>query len=681
MKKSFLAILLLVASIVLQAQEAAKPAGSSSSVPAVPDYVPQDAMRYTVLLSGNKAGTEAVWKTSDGKVHTFSQYNDRGRGPKLDGEYVLDEQGLPTSTHITGNDYLKSPVEETFTYNGKVARWKNKSESGESTGENRFYASLYGSNEEFAMIARALLAHGNRLKILPAGELRLDKLRAEEVEIGGKKQALTLYAITGLGFTPVKAWFDSDNNFFAAPGTWFAEAREGAESVLPRLLAINQEVDKARGLELAKKLTASPTGTVAITHVNLFDSESARLIPDQTVTFSGNKIVAVGNNANTQGAQVIDGRGKTLLPGLWDMHAHVGDTDGLLNIASGVTTVRDLANDVDELLARRKRIENGEEIGTRIVMAGFLDGPGPFQGPTKALVSTPDEVRTWVKKYHDLGYVQIKVYSSIKPELVPVIVEEAHKNGMRVSGHIPAGMIAEQAIRAGFDEMQHMNFVFLNFMPDVKETRNPSRFIEPAKRSAGIDVNSKPVKDFIALLQEHKTVIDPTLVAFEGMITARNGSPDPSFASIIDRLPSNVRRGFLTGGLPIADDATGKTYRASFENWKRMTKTLFDNGITLVAGTDSLPGFAYHRELELYSQAGIPNNKVLQLATIGAARVMKKDAESGSIAAGKLADMVLVEGDPTKNISDIRRVRTTIKDGKIYDSAALLRELGVQPAP
>jgi imidazolonepropionase-like amidohydrolase len=142
-----------------------------------------------------------------------------------------------------------------------------------------------------------------------------------------------------------------------------------------------------------------------------------------------------------------------------------------------------------------------------------------------------------------------------------------------------------------------------------------------------------------------------------------------------------VRRGFLTGGLPIADDATGKTYRASFENWKRMTKTLFDNGITLVAGTDSLPGFAYHRELELYSQAGIPNNKVLQLATIGAARVMKKDAESGSIAAGKLADMVLVEGDPTKNISDIRRVRTTIKDGKIYDSAALLRELGVQPAP
>ena len=680
MKKLLLAILLLLASIPLAAQQAPKPA-ESSNVPPVPDYVPQDALRYSVLISGSKAGTEAVWKTADGKIHTLSQYNDRGRGPKLEGEYVLDEQGLPKTVRIAGNDYLKSPVEETYIYDGNVAQWKNKSEAGESAGANRFYASLYGSNEEFAMLVRALLAHGNRLKILPAGEVRLDRLRAEEVEIGGKKQVLTLYSVTGLGFTPVRAWFDEENNFFAAPGSWFSEAREGAESVLPRLLLIDQDIEKARGLELAKKLAQTPTGTVAIMHVNLFDSENARIIPDQTVTFSGNKIVAVGKNANIQGAQIIDGRGKTLLPGLWDMHAHVQPLDGLLNIASGVTTVRDLANDIDELLARRKRIENGDEIGTRIILAGILDGPGPFQGPTKALVATPEEVRTWVKKYHDLGYVQIKVYSSIKPELVPVIVEEAHKNGMRVSGHIPAGMIAEQAIRAGFDEMQHMNFVFLNFMPDVKETRTPARFIEPAKRSAGIDVNSKQVKDFIALLKEHKTVLDPTLVAFEGMITARNGSPDPSFATIINRLPANVRRGFLTGGLPVEDATTDKTYRASFDNWKRMTKTLFDNGVPLVAGTDSLAGFAYHRELELYSQAGIPNNKVLQLATIGAARVMKRDAEFGSIAAGKFADMVLVEGDPTKNISDIRRVRTTIKDGRIYDAAALLRELGVQPAP
>jgi imidazolonepropionase-like amidohydrolase len=295
-------------------------------------------------------------------------------------------------------------------------------------------------------------------------------------------------------------------------------------------------------------------------------------------------------------------------------------------------------------------------------------------------VATPEDVRQWVTKFHDLGYVQIKIYSSVKPELVPVVVEEAHKRGMRVSGHIPAGMIASDAIRAGYDEMQHMNFVFLNFMPDVKETRTPARFIEPAKRSADLDLTSKPVQDFIAMLADKHITLDPTLAAFEGMFLARPGSVDPTFAAIADRLPAQVRRSTLRGGLPIPDEATATLHQRSFEAWKRMLKLLYDRGITLDIGTDSLAGFAYHRELELHTQAGIPAAKVLQSATIGSARTMKRDAELGSITAGKLADLVLVAGDPTADIGAIRRIRTTIKDGKLYDAAALYRELGVAPA-
>jgi len=109
------------------------------------------------------------------------------------------------------------------------------------------------------------------------------------------------------------------------------------------------------------------------------------------------------------------------------MHAHVADNDGMLNLAAGVTTVRDLGNDIDTLLARRKRIEEGQEIGNRIVLAGIIDGPGPYQGPTKVLVSTKDEARAAVDEYVRLGYVQIKIYSSVKPELVPAIIDEAHK--------------------------------------------------------------------------------------------------------------------------------------------------------------------------------------------------------------------------------------------------------------
>ncbi|HEX9162588.1 MAG TPA: hypothetical protein VF980_12860, partial [Thermoanaerobaculia bacterium] len=150
----------------------ASPAAEPSNVPPVPDYVPAGALRYTILISGSKAGDEAVWKTDDGKVHTFSQFNDRGRGPKLDGVYRLNDHGLPVTVEIKGNDYLKKPVDETFVFDGKAARWKSPSEAGEQAGLNGFYASLYGSNEEFAMLVRTLLKHGNSMDLVPVGHAR-----------------------------------------------------------------------------------------------------------------------------------------------------------------------------------------------------------------------------------------------------------------------------------------------------------------------------------------------------------------------------------------------------------------------------------------------------------------------------------------------------------------------------
>src|SRR5208282_3493239 len=223
---------------------------------------------------------------------------------------------------------------------------------------------------------------------------------------------------------------------------------------------------------------------IVFTHVNVFDSETAKVILDQEVFVEGNLIVSVGPSLFYRTGiwpEIIDATGKTLLPGLWDMHAHVGDNDGLLNLAAGVTTVRDLGNDIDSLLARRQRIIDGKEIGTRIVLAGIIDSPDAYHGPTKVLVSTAAEARTAVDNYKRLGYVQIKIYSSVKPELVPAIIDEAHKNGMRVSGHIPAQMIASRCVELGYDEIQHMNFLILNFFPEVKNTNTIARLIEPAK--------------------------------------------------------------------------------------------------------------------------------------------------------------------------------------------------------
>jgi len=397
---------------------------------------------------------------------------------------------------------------------------------------------------------------------------------------------------------------------------------------------------------------------------------------------SGNRITAVGADGSVPipaGAEVVDVGGKMLMPGMWDMHVHTSDDDGLLHMAAGVTTARDLANDVDETVRRRKRFDDGALIGPRLILAGFLDGPGPFAGPTKALVSTKDSALMWIDRYAKLGYRQIKVYSSLDTALVPFIIAESHKRGLRVSGHVPNGMTADEFVRAGADELQHVNFLFLNFWRDsVKDTRTPERFTAPAQRAALLDLQSDRVKRFIQLLRERGTVIDPTLVAFEGMLLARPGSLDPSYAAVADRVPPNVRRGFLTGGLPVPD-SLDQRYKDSAVAFQRMVKAAYDAGVPIVAGTDAIAGFAYHRELELYAAAGIPNSDVLRIATLNAAKVMKRDTELGSIAPGKLADLIIVDGNPIERMSDIRRVTYVMKDGAIYDPAAMYKAIGVQP--
>jgi imidazolonepropionase-like amidohydrolase len=348
-----------------------------------------------------------------------------------------------------------------------------------------------------------------------------------------------------------------------------------------------------------------------------------------------------------------------------------------MHLAAGVTSVRDLANDTDFLVDLRRRFNEGEVLGPRVLMAGVLDGPGPYAGPTKALVSTPEEAIHWVDHYAKLGYVQIKIYSSVDPALVPVIIEHAHHLGLRVSGHIPNGLKAEQAVREGFDEIQHTNFLVLNFLDGV-DTRTPARFTEVAKHAAELDLKSERVRAFFALLKEKGTTIDPTVNAFEGMFTGRPGQLDPSFPEIVDRLPPQVRRNLYAGGLPVPE-GMDQRYRASYQTMLDMVRVLYDDGIPFVAGTDSLAGFGLHRELELYGTVGIPPMAILRAATIVPAHAMKLDKDLGTIEPGKLADLILVDGHPDEKISDIRRVMLTVKGGVVYDPADLYREIGVKP--
>jgi len=655
-----------------------------NAAPPLPDSVPKDATLYAIQMASNPAGQLATWKTADGRVHVFYQFNDRGRGPKEDAVIAMGADGIPSSIETTGVNYLKAPVEEHFTVANGVASWKNKAEDGkQKLGGPAFYTGIEGTPAELFLLAKALRnAPGGKLPMLPSGEAAIRKISEQEAKAGDKSQRVTLYAMTGLDLSPTYIWLDASRDAFAFgdPGGWFLMIRQGWEAAGPELMKIQGKTEQARGAQVAQKLAHHPAGKVILRNANVFDARSGKVVRGQDVAVSGNRIESVQptGKAPVSGAEVIDASGKTLLAGLWDMHAHVADNDGMLNLAAGVTTVRDLANDTEQLLARRKRIEAGQEIGTRIVMAGFLDGPGPYQGPTKVLVSTPQEVRTEIQKYKQLGYVQIKVYSSIKPELVPVIVEEAHKRGMRVSGHIPSGMTAEECVRLGFDEIQHVNFLALNFMPDVKETRTPARFTEPGKRFREIKLDSPQVTAFIALLKQKGTAIDPTLETFEPMFTSLPGEVPEGWKPAADRMPVQFRRGLLTGGLPM-EGGLEKQYRESYDNMVRLVGKMYEAGIPVESGTDDTAGFALMRELELHVKAGIPASSVLRDATLGAAKIMKMDQELGSIEAGKLADLALFDGDPTADISNIRKARLVMKDGVIYRPAELYTELGIRP--
>lgn len=290
-----------------------------------------------------------------------------------------------------------------------------------------------------------------------------------------------------------------------------------------------------------------------------------------------------------------------------------------------------------------------------------------------------EEAREWIDRYASLGYEQIKVYSSLDPALVAPIAEMAHGHGMRLSGHVPQGLTASEAVMRGFDEIQHINFVFLNFWGDQGiDTRTPARFVEVAARAAAVDLGSPAVEEFVDLLAEREIVVDPTVAVFEAMFLGRPGEISPTFAMVADRFPAQVRRSFFGGGLE-PPEGMDDTYRESFRRMVEMVGRLYEAGVPLVAGTDALAGFALHRELELYVEAGIPAPEALRIATLGAAEITGRADRLGTIEPGKVADLIVVDGNPAESISDIRKVELTIKDGVLFDSAALYEAIGIRP--
>ncbi|MCL6266645.1 amidohydrolase family protein [Flagellimonas myxillae] len=637
------------------------------------EYTSRD---YQVFMRDNLAGSHTSSMDSEGNyVFTF-EFNDRGRGPEILEKISLDDQGNITSLDISGVNYLKDTIAESYSYSDGLAEWKSTSEAGsKATNGVPFYSSVNSTLGDNELLVRRLLSSENHsLELLPSGTAAISNIEAIMVD----SIPLRLVEITGFGFTPFYEWVDEDDRIFASVSSWLSIISKEHSGMIGTLLEIQKEKEDAFFASLAKELTETPDDQVVIQNVTLFDSKSGQLVPNRSVVISGNQIESVSSEISTisEGAIVIDGTGKTLLPGLFDNHCHVQKEDGLLHLAAGVTAVRDMANSM-ELLEIKKQFDENRNIGPRVVtLSGFIDQKGPFAGPGLTITNVAEGEEA-IQNYKDHGYQQIKLYSSIDPSWVKPLAKKAHELGMKLSGHIPAHMLAEEAIKDGFDEIQHVNMVALNFLSDTIDTRTPLRFSAVAENTHALDLEGPEFISFVKLLKEKGIELDPTVSIFEGMFSTKAGEPDPQFEAILDRLPIQVQRGYFSGGLPIPEGKE-QQYKDSFDKLLEILYVLHNQGVTLLPGTDAMPGFALHKELENYVKAGIPANEVLQLATITSAEVTSMDQQLGSIEAGKLADLILVDGNPVENISDIRRVELTVKDGKLYRPKALYEALGIK---
>jgi imidazolonepropionase-like amidohydrolase len=637
-----------------------------------------------ILIQGIAQGKQTVRSVDANTTQAEYSYNDRGRGDHITATWKLDAAGVPVSYTGTGNDYMKVPVDEQFSIAGGKASWKNRTEHGEQplSGE-AFYIPLDAPPELFGVLARALLkSPSHKLALLPAGEARIESAGNVDVATTAGKATVTQYRIVGLSFSPSAIWLDKQGNTVGSLSSWFSTVAPGYDKAVKQLIDVQDETDGAWSARLARDLTHVPSGALVIRNARLFDPRDLSVTAGRSVLIEGEHIVRVAADADLKApgsAEVIDAHGRFLMPGLWDNHQHFGSNDGALDLANGVTSARDMANDTDGFLKRVERFDAGSELGPRVFKAGIIDGTGQFAGPTKMRVDTAEEAIKDVDWYADHGYGQIKIYSSVKPELMPVIADRAHARGLRVSGHVPAFMSARMFVDGGADEIQHMNFIVLNFLFDtVKETRNRDRFIKVAEHAREFTPQTPQVSEFIGFLKAHHTVLDPTIGVFEGLFCGDPAAVTPGLEQIAPRFPPQIRRGLLSGALEAPADQKA-TYTEAIPAMLKLLKALHDAGVTIIPGTDGLSGYMLHHELELYVRAGIAPTEVLRMATLTSAQVIGVDGNRGVIAPGKFADMILVDGDPSKDMADIEKIDTTIKGGKVYDTGKIEQALGILP--
>jgi hypothetical protein len=647
---------------------------------------PASATHYVIQSTGTKHGDAWLWTTADGKRMARESWILRGQVFEFDSTGKAGADGMPASLEIRGFSPSGDAAETFSVANGK-ASWKSPVDAGGAPyAKPAFYSTQGGPIDNTAwFVERILASPDHTMKLLPGGEARASKLTTLTVGSGAGRQEVTAWSITGISTQPIPVWADARGRFFGFVFflSWLPEQYAGEHS---RLNEAQSAALGAQAPALLKSLVKTPAGAVAFTHVKMFDADARSFVAGQTVVVDKGKIVSVGPAASAKvpaGAQVIDGRGKTLVPGLWDCHMHVAsDFTGVQELSMGVTSVRDPGNDDSLTVDRRKRVAAGQLLMPHVYASSLIDGKGPNTAQVANVATSEAEAIALVDKARANGFIGVKLYGTLDPKWLPAAAGEAHKQGLHVHGHIPQGIRPLDAITAGYDEITHINWIMMQAMPDsvIRMSNGIARFEGPGRYAKDTDLDGEAIQGLIKVMAAKGIYSDPTMVTFESLYVPENGDLGDSYAPFVGTLPPTTERAFRTGGFAVPKDLTRADYRRSWAKMVELLGRMHKAGIPIVAGTDGA-GIELVHELEIYVSAGFTPAEALAAATIVPAKLVGQDSKTGSIKAGKTADLVLVEGDPSQRIGDLRQTRVVMLDGKLLDADALRTAAGFSGRP
>lgn len=438
-----------------------------------------------------------------------------------------------------------------------------------------------------------------------------------------------------------------------------------------------------RALALVVALTACagqpepaepPGSSLLLRDVILIDGTGAPPREHVSVLVRSGVVEEIGENLDTPGARVVEGRGRFLIPGLWDVHAHVtyGDetTLGVL-VANGVTSVRDMGGELDVLESWRARIEKGKLVGPLIFRAGpTVDGPKPPGTPHRLTITNPEEARAAVARLQGLGVDLIKIHNAVPRDAFFALAAEARKQGIPLAGHVPMTVEPAEAAEAGQRSVEHI--------ATLVEGTYAARF---SSEVAAIEAMPRWVEDEVPALArtflKNGTWFVPTIVTYE--MRARRGEladhPDPR----VRYVPPVLRKAWDRDS-PVSDrdrnpEVVARRWRF-VELGREMTRRMHEAGVGIAVGTDIaardvLPGFSVVAELGHLVASGLTPMEALRAGTSEAARLLGASGTLGTIAPGKAADLVLLDGDPLADVKNVGRVSAVVLRGRLLERADL----------